>query len=239
MAQCPCGVSFLIKIFNNQIFIFMKKVLILSAFALIGLMSMSKPGATIFKVDAAKSTFKWTGKKVTGTHWGYIKFSDGSLSVEKGILQGGSFNVDMNSMDCQDTQGEYGQKLIGHLKSEDFFGTEKFPKASLVIKSATAKGNNQYDVKADLTIKGATNEVSFPAIVTIVGNTATAVASFNVDRTKFGIKYGSGSFFDNLGDKAIDNNFAVDVNLVALTDAPVAAKKVKAVKKTKVEKTTK
>jgi polyisoprenoid-binding protein YceI len=222
----------------------MKKVLVLSVFALIGLMSMTTPGGPVnFKIDAAKSTFKWTGKKVTGTHWGYIKFSEGTLATQKGILQGGSFTVEMNSMDCQDTQGEYGQKLIGHLKSEDFFGTEKFPKATLVIKSATPKGNNQYDVKADLTIKGTTNEVSFPATVTIAGNEATAVASFTVDRTKFGIKYGSGSFFDNLGDKAIENNFNVDVNLVAVTDAPAAApataKKAKAVKKAKVEKATK
>ena len=220
----------------------MKKVLILSAFALIGLMSMAKPGPTSFKVDTAKSTFKWGGKKVTGAHWGYVKFTDGTLAIEKGVLQGGSFNVDMNTIDCQDTPGEWGQKLVGHLKGEDFFGTEKFPKSTLVIKSATAKGSNLYDVKADLTIKGVTNEVSFPATVTLVGNTATTVASFSIDRTKYGIKYGSGSFFDNLGDKAIDNNFTVDVNLVAVTDAPVvapaAAKKVK-VKKAKVEKASK
>jgi polyisoprenoid-binding protein YceI len=223
----------------------MKKVLVLSVFALIGLMSMTKPGPTTFKVDAAKSTFKWSGKKAIGApHWGYVKFTDGSLSVEKGVLQGGSFNVDMNTLDCQDLDAASGgSKLIGHLKADDFFGTEKFPKATLVIKSATAKGSNMYDVKADLTIKGTTNEVSFPATVAIAGNTATAVASFTVDRTKFGIKYGSGSFFDNLGDKAIDNNFTVDVNLVAVTDAPAAApaaaKKAKAVKKAKAEKASK
>jgi polyisoprenoid-binding protein YceI len=221
----------------------MKKVLVLSVFALIGLMSMTKPGPTSFKLDATKSTFKWTGKKVTGSHWGYVKFSDGSLSVEKGVLKGGSFNVDMNTLDCQDLDAASGGgKLVGHLKADDFFGTEKFPKATLVIKSTTAKGNNMYDVKADLTIKGSTNEVNFPATVTIAGNTATAVASFTVDRTKFGIKYGSGSFFDNLGDKAIDNNFTVDVNLVAMTDAPAAApaaaKKMKA-KKPKAEKASK
>lgn len=225
----------------------MKKVSILSVFALIGLMSMTKPGPTSFKVDAAKSTFKWSGKKAVGApHWGYVKFTDGTLAIEKGVLQGGSFNVDLNTIDCQDTPGEWGQKLVGHLKADDFFGVEKFPTSTLVIKSTTAKGNNQYDVKADLTIKGVTNEVSFPATVTLVGNTATAVASFTVDRTKYGIKYGSGSFFDNLGDKAIDNNFTVDVNLVAVTDAavvaPTATKKVKAKaskKKTQVEKATK
>lgn len=210
----------------------MKKVIILAAFAVIGLMSMTKPAPTVFKLDASKSTFKWTGKKVTGQHWGYIKFSDGNLAFEKGALVGGAFNVDMNSMDCQDlTPDKGGDKLLGHLKTEDFFGVEKFPKATLVIKSATAKGNNTYDVKADLTIKGTTSEVMFPATVSMVGTGATAAASFNIDRTKFGIKYGSGSFFENLGDKAIDNNFLVEVNLVATADATPAASAAPVVKK--------
>ena len=218
----------------------MKKVFVLAAFALIGLMSMTKPGPTSFKLDAAKSTFKWTGKKVTGTHWGYIKFSDGTLAIENGALIGGSFNVDMTTMDCQDMPADKGgAKLLGHLKSDDFFSAEKFPKSTLVIKSVTAKGNNQYDVKADLTIKGISNEVAFPTTVAITGNSATATASFDVDRTKYDIKYRSGNFFENLGDKAIENNFTVDVNLVAVTDAPVAAAAAKAtpaVKKAKKRK---
>jgi polyisoprenoid-binding protein YceI len=210
----------------------MKNLILLSACALISLTSMNKPTPAPFTVDAAKSTFKWTGKKVAGTHWGFVKFSDGVLQIEKGLLKGGSFNVDMTTIDCQDTQGEWGQKLVGHLKADDFFGTDKFPKSTLVIKTATSTGANQYDVVANLTIKGITQEIAFPATVAVEGLTATATANFSVNRTLYGIKYGSGNFFQNLGDKAIDDNFNVEVNLVAVTTAPAKAKK-KAAKKHK------
>jgi polyisoprenoid-binding protein YceI len=203
----------------------MKKLVLFLALAIVGFMSFtSKPAPTTFKVDASKSTFKWTGKKVTGSHWGYIKFSEGTVSIEKGALVGGSFNVDMTSMDVQDLKpGQGAEKLLGHLKTDDFFGTEKFPNATLTIKSATAKGGNMYDVKADLTIKGTTSEIMFPATVAVTGGALTATASFAVDRTKYGIKYGSGSFFENLGDKAISNEFQVEINLVANGEAPAAA----------------
>ncbi|NOT37407.1 MAG: YceI family protein [Saprospiraceae bacterium] len=180
----------------------------------LGVLSM-KPAPDEYKIDLTKSTFKWTGKKVTGSHWGYVKFSAGTLSVENDKLVGGTFTVDMNSIDCQDTKGEYGDKLVGHLKSEDFFGVAKNPRSSLNIISATHKGGSDYDIVANLIIKGISNEISFPATVTIKKKTVTAMANFNVNRTKFNIKYGSGSFFDNLGDKAIDDNFNVDVNIVA------------------------
>jgi polyisoprenoid-binding protein YceI len=198
----------------------MKKVFVSAIISLISLMSMTTvPTPTTFKLDAAKSSFKWTGKKLAGSHWGYVKFSDGSLQIQNGALVGGVFNVDMNTIDCQDTQGEWGQKLVGHLKSDDFFNAEKFPKSTLIIKSVAAKGANQYDVVADLTIKGVTKEVKFKANVAIIGATATATADFKIDRTEYGIRYGSGSFFDNLGDKAIDNTFNVEVNIAATSEA--------------------
>ena len=233
------------------------KNFVLSALVLLGLSSATMPalqngggekapktvakGATTFTVDVAKSTFKWTGKKVSGSHWGYIKFSNGVITAENGTLKGGSFNVDMNSMDCQDTQGEWGAKLVGHLKADDFFGTEKFPTSTLVIKSATAKGNNMYDVVADLTIKGITKEIKFPATMNVAGGQLTATADFNVNRTDFGIRYGSGSFFSNLGDKTINDDFNVSINLVANGAAPATApesEKKRKAKKPKASKAT-
>lgn len=210
----------------------MKKFFVFAAFAVLALTSATVIKPVTYKVDAAKSTFKWTGKKVTGTHWGYIKFTDGNITTDGANITGGTFTVDMNSMDVQDIPAEKGgSKLLGHLKSDDFFGTANFATSTLVIKSATAKGAGQFDVKADLTIKGTTSEITFPATIAMDGKTLTAKAAFKVDRTKYGIKYGSGSFFENLGDKAINNDFEVEIDLAAANDAPAAAPAKTAVKK--------
>lgn len=201
----------------------MKKVILFASFVTLVLMSFTTmPKPATYKLDAAKSTFKWTGKKVTGQHWGYIKFTDGQLTTDGNNIVGGTFTVDMNSMDCQDTKGEYGTKLLGHLKSDDFFSTEKFPTSTLTIKKVTPKDGNNYDVVADLKIKGITNEVTFPAVITKDAANLTAIAAFKINRTKYDIKYRSGNFFENLGDKAISDDFEVDVNIAAVNAAPVA-----------------
>jgi polyisoprenoid-binding protein YceI len=221
----------------------MKKFFVFAAFAVLALTSATVIKPITYTVDASKSTFKWTGKKVTGQHWGYIKFSNGTITTDGTNLTGGSFTVDMNSIDCQDIPADKGaDKLVGHLKADDFFGTAAFPTSNLVIKSATSKGGGQFDITADLTIKGITSEIMFPAAVTMDGKALTAKAAFKVDRTKFGIKYGSASFFDKIGDKAISNDFEVEIDLSASNTAPAAAsiapaaapvkKKVKKAKKT-------
>lgn len=179
------------------------------ALALVVAFTTATVSAQSKKIDASKSTINWVGKKVTGQHNGTVNFKDGAVAFKGKKLTGGSFTVDMTSLTATDLSGEYQGKLNGHLKSEDFFGTEKNPTAALVFKTIKAKGNNVYAVTANLTIKGKTNPVNFD--LTVNGNTATT--KFNVDRTKYDIKYGSGSFFDNLGDKAISNEFELEVNL--------------------------
>ncbi len=214
----------------------MKKVFLFASFAALFLMSFTtSPKPTVYNVDATKSTFKWTGKKVTGSHWGYIKFTNGQLTTEGNNIIGGTFTVDMTSIDVQDIKGEYAGKLLGHLKSDDFFGVDKFAASTLVIKKATVKEGNNYDVVADLTIKGVTSEVTFPAVITKDAKSMTAQAAFKINRTKYGIKYGSGSFFDNLGDKAISDDFEVEVNIAAVAAAPAPAVK-KVTKKSNVKK---
>lgn len=169
-----------------------------------------------YTVDKSASTIKWVGRKVTGEHSGTINISSGKLIWNGQALKGGSFEVDMTSLANTDlTDAEYNQKLVGHLKSDDFFATEKYPKASFVITKVKETGKNQSQVTGDLTIKGVTKQVSFPATVQVKGNDLVASGKILVDRTQFGIKYGSGSFFDNLGDKAIDNEFELNVALVA------------------------
>lgn len=171
------------------------------------------------KVDAKASTLKWHAKKVTGEHFGTINVAGGNVTVDKGMITGGAIEVDMTSINVTDLQGEYKGKLEGHLKSDDFFSVEKNTKSVLTIKKVEAiKGSKtaeNFNVTADLNIKGITNEVSFPAIIVVKGNTVTANADFNIDRTKWDIKYGSKSFFEGIGDKAIDNDFNIKVRVVA------------------------
>lgn len=161
------------------------------------------------KVDASKSKVEWIGKKVTGQHNGTINLKDGALVFKKKKLKGGTFTVDMTSINTTDLTGEYKGKLDGHLKADDFFGTDKYPTSKLDFKLISDNGDNTYNVTANLTIKDVTAPVNFK--ITVKGNVATT--TLKIDRTKYGIKYGSGSFFDNLGDKTINDEFQLDVTL--------------------------
>jgi polyisoprenoid-binding protein YceI len=168
-----------------------------------------------FKLDAKKSSIKWTGKKILGSHWGYIQFSAGNVHVENGAVKSGQFFIDMNSIDNQDLTPETGRDmLLGHLKSDDFFSTTTHPTAELKLKTVTPAGDHS-NIVADLTIKGITHEVSFPAKITVTDKQVSATADFKINRTKWGIKYGSGSFFADLGDKAIRDEFQVEIHIVA------------------------
>lgn len=168
-----------------------------------------------FTVDAKASKLVWKGEKVTGFHDGTINISKGKLEIKDDKLVGGSFEIDMNSITCTDLQGEGATKLVGHLKAEDFFGTAKYPTAKLDITKAVWQGKEDYKVTANLTIKDKTNEITFFTKVTIAGKEVKAVSDITVDRTKFDVKYGSGSFFDGLGDKTIYDNFMLKVDLTA------------------------
>jgi polyisoprenoid-binding protein YceI len=134
---------------------------------------------------------------------------EGNLVFSGKKVTGGNFVVDMTSLTATDLQGEYQGKLNGHLKADDFFGTEKFPTAKLVFKKVVAKSANVFTVTGDLTIKGITKPITFDLATT--ANSATT--KFMVDRTKYDIKYGSGTFFSSIGDKAIADEFELDVTL--------------------------
>jgi polyisoprenoid-binding protein YceI len=179
------------------------------ALALAVALSTLTVNAQTKKVDVTKSTINWVGKKVTGQHSGTVAIKSGALVFKKNVLTGGTFTVDMPTLTSTDLTGEYLGKLNGHLKSDDFFATEKFPTSTLLFKTIANKGNGVYTVTADLTIKGKTNPVTFD--ITVKGDIATT--SFKVDRTKYDIKYGSGSFFEGLGDKTIYDDFELTVNL--------------------------
>jgi polyisoprenoid-binding protein YceI len=170
-----------------------------------------------FVIDKAASKVKWEAKKVTGKHNGSISFDNGSIAVSGSKINGGSFVIDMKTIVVEDlTDPGYNKKLIGHLSSDDFFSIEKFSQSSMVIKKVTPVSGDESKFLADLTIKGVTNPIEFNAKVTVDGDHLNAEGIITVNRTLFGIKYGSGSFFQGLGDKMIYDDFTLTFNIVAL-----------------------
>ncbi|WP_411032293.1 YceI family protein [Spongiimicrobium sp. 3-5] len=161
------------------------------------------------EVKTSESKVTWKAYKVTGSHTGTVDLKSGSLLFDGDKLTGGEFVVDMSSLISTDLEGEYKGKLEGHLKSDDFFGVATHPTSKLVFTSVEASGKNSYEVTGDLTIKGITKAVTFD--VSIYGSKATA--TLKVDRANYDVKYGSGSFFDNLGDKTIYDEFDLVVDL--------------------------
>lgn len=161
-------------------------------------------------MNVTNANIIWKGYKVTGSHEGTIALKSGNLIFDHNVLVGGVFNVDMSSLACTDLSGEYKNKLEEHLKSEDFFNTAKYPTSNLTFKKVNPTAKNSYNIEAEITIKGKKQMVSFSA--SVYGNKASAV--LKIDRTKFDIKYGSGSFFDGLGDNLIYDEFdlILDIN---------------------------
>lgn len=165
---------------------------------------------TTKKVDTTTSTITWLGEKVLGSHTGDIKIKEGNLEFVDDQLSGGSFTIDMTTINTTDLEGKGAAKLNGHLKSDDFFGVEAYPTATFVINKVAPRGKaGEYKITGEMTIKGITKEIKFNAVV-LDGN---AAAQLVLDRTDFNVKYGSGSFFDSLGDKTIYDEFTLTLNL--------------------------
>ncbi len=174
-----------------------------------------------FKVDPAVSSITWTGRKVLGSHNGVVALKNGTAEIESGKLVGGSFEIDMSSISVADIKDpKENSKLTNHLKSEDFFAANNFPVAKFTITKAeainnAAAGAPNFMVTGNLSLLGMAKEIQFPANITISENEAIASGVAKVDRTLWNIRYGSGKFFDDLGDKVIYDHFEVAMNLKA------------------------
>ena len=167
------------------------------------------------KVDTDASVINWQGYKVLGSHTGTIKLQDGSLQMQDDRLVGGSFTIDMSTINCTDLEGGGKGKLEGHLKSPDFFGVEKYPTARFVITEVVSRGKaGDYKITGDLTIKETTKSVRFNARFAEEDGRNVATGELEIDRSDFDIRYGSGSFFENLGDNTIYDEFDLQVKLV-------------------------
>ncbi len=186
----------------------MKKVRFL-VLGLVALLAMNV-NAQKYTVDTNASKVTWLGEKIGGEHKGTIDLKSGEFSEKGNKIVSGTFVIDMTSIKDTDLDDEgYRTKLEGHLKSDDFFGVAKYPTAKLVIKSAEAFKAGKAKVKGDLTIKGKTNPIEFE----VVKSGKSYKGKLVVDRSKYDVRYGSKSFFDNLGDKVIYDEFTIYVDL--------------------------
>ncbi|MGQ9819211.1 MAG: YceI family protein [Candidatus Kapaibacteriales bacterium] len=173
-----------------------------------------------YQLNTTQSKVKWIGRKFLGSHYGSINFKSGSVIFDGERITSGNFEVDMKSIVNEDlTDKSLNQKLVGHLKSDDFFGVEKYPISSFSIIHSTPIKNVKPNepnlaISGKLTIKGITHTISFPAFVKSEGKTLRAKAALEIDRTKYNVRYGSGSFFDNLGDNVIYDNFTLELDLI-------------------------
>jgi len=184
------------------------KSIIFSIF-LLGLTTVVANGQERFVADTSKTTLSWLGEKVTGQHTGTIKLQSGWLSWKDNKIASGEFIIDMASI--KESSGN--AMLERHLKSDDFFSVGKFPSANLVITGSESFEKGTAVVKGTLTIKGVTNPIEFKANIQNKDDGLWFYSNIIIDRTKYNIRYGSGSFFDNLGDKVIYDEFKVKVAL--------------------------
>ncbi len=178
--------------------------------------------AQTFVLDANESKIEWIGRKVTGQHNGTLGLASGSISMEGETVKSGEFKIDMTSLTVLDlTDPDMNAKLTGHLKSDDFFSVDKHPKAVLTLKSVESKDkeNSLYHVSGDLSIKGITNEIVFPATIIRMQDGYHAHADFKLDRTLWDVRFRSGKFFENLGDKLIYDDFDVKLDLRFLDES--------------------
>jgi polyisoprenoid-binding protein YceI len=189
--------------------------------AILGLSSfLEKPKSENFVVDTKASVLNWKGKKVTGEHTGTVQLLSGTLTTEGNVLNKGKFEIDLNAITVTDiTDKSANDKLVNHLKGDDFFSVAKFPQANFITTSIVSKPGNEYVINGKLTIKGITNDIQFPAHVVREGKRITATAKISVDRTKYDIRFRSPNFFENLGDKAIYDEIEFNLKLVANAQA--------------------
>ncbi len=174
---------------------------------------------TNYKINPEQTKAEWVGHKIASHHRGFIGVKDGQLTVKDGLIQSGTVTINMDQLTVTDISGGMAEKLVGHLKHEDFFATEKYPEAKLAIKSSK-KVKDGLEVTGDLTIRGKTHPITFKATdVKETADSFTAKSVIKVDRTLYDVQYGSGKGLadlgKSLGDKLIKDIFDINVTLSA------------------------
>ncbi len=168
----------------------------------------------IYTFATDESNIRWIGAKVTGKHNGSIKLKSGKVEFVGGAIKSGEIVIDMPTLVVEDLSGDAKAELEGHLKSDDFFATSKFADSKFVFKSGTAKNKHQFEVTGDLIIKGISKPLTATLIlVPTADNMIKLNGGFAIDRTQYDIKFRSAKFFSDLGDKMIEDNFLITLDL--------------------------
>lgn len=176
-----------------------------------------------FMADTTASFIRFVGNGVGKNHPGTFHLSNGTLSVANGVVTGGKFTINMASMQMEQKEEMFQTKLKSHLLSPDFFDVTKWGTATFEItdvKPYTASNGDSsvvaganYTVSGNFTLRDSTKNITFPARIDVAGNTATALANFDIDRTQWGMRYRSDK---SLGDKFISETVNIQLNIKAV-----------------------
>lgn len=189
------------------------------AFAVAAIAGGEKVKENVMVVSTDQSNVEWLGEKVTGKHNGNVNVRQGNIVLdESGMIQSAYVQVDMKTISNSDIEdADTRAKLVGHLKSDDFFSVEKFPYAEINIKQfKPGEGKGQFMANGELTIKGKTLPITFPFTLKQDGSQVSAMGELTFDRSKYDVRYGSDSFFDNLGDKVIYDDVKLNFTIKAM-----------------------
>jgi len=188
-----------------------KLILFAMAFAAFSFVGLSAFAQDNFKVNVENSKLTWKGYKPTGSHTGTITLASGNIVIKNNKLIVGSFVADMSTI--KDADGS--AKLEGHLKSADFFEVAAFPTSKFEITKTEVKGAKIH-VTGNMTIKGITKQITFPAAFAVNKDNAILTSdTFQINRADFNVKYKSKTFFNDLKDKFVNDDFDFQVTIVA------------------------
>lgn len=168
-----------------------------------------------FEIQQESSTVNWTGKKVLGLHTGSINVANGYIEIKDKAITSGEIVIDMTSITITDiADKKTHDDFLGHLQNDDFFSVDKFKTAKLTVTGSSKIETNKCIIDGNLTIKDITHPVSFIATVEVFTDFLHSLGEIVIDRTLYNIRYGSGKFIDNLGDKLIYDDFVLQFKLV-------------------------
>jgi polyisoprenoid-binding protein YceI len=172
-----------------------------------------------YSIDIKESVVAWKGFMLIGSngHTGYVYISKGELMIENGQLMGGTAEVNMNTI--VDDKYRSDNNLIQHLKDPDFFDVEKFPISTFAITKVESTNSENKKITANLTIKGITQPVTFPAKIAVKDGIVKMNGKLVIDRTQWNVRYNSGKFYNILADETISDDIEFNINIVAYESA--------------------